>query len=145
MEELQILAIITAVVALIPATWIPLHIYRARKFDSACNVFRSAFDNELAFLVSNTEPISSLHGTTHNVLTEALNKHTHAADVFRGVLPKRKRKGFNKAWKNYLYPNGYNEAAPFPLLDYADYANCKDLETRKFAHSKITELLNYAK
>ena len=115
------------------------------RFNSACDTFLSAFTNELAFLVSDIKPNNSIHGTTHDILTKALNNHRHAVDMFMRVLPKRKRKGFNKAWESYLYPNGYNKDADFPLLDYADYAAGNDFETRKFAHSKITDLLKYAK
>ena len=121
-------------------------IYRKHKekerFDAACNVFLSAFTNELAFLVSDTKPQSSMHGTTYDILGKSLNKHRHAIDVFGRALAKRKRKGFDKAWQEYLYPSGYNEKAPHPLLDYADG---DDFEKRKLAHSKISELLKYAK
>jgi len=142
MEELPIIAIITAVVALVPATWIPLHIYRARRFDTACDVFCSAFNPELVFLVSDIKSQSSIYGTTYEMLSKALNKHKSAVDVFTRVLPKRKRKGFNKAWEGYLYPNGYNKEADFPLLGYAEG---EDFEKRKLAHDKISKLLEFAK
>jgi hypothetical protein len=105
-------------------------------------IFKEAFTNELAFLVSDTKPDSSIHGTTYDILTKALNKHRHAVNMYLLVLPNEKREGFNKAWEDYQYPNGYNKDAPFPLLDYAEGV---DFEKRKIAHSKISKLLEVAK
>ena len=137
----EIIIAITGAIALIPATWIPLHIYRARTFDAACDTFRAAFDKELAFLVSRIKPQNSVHGTTDDILNKALDHHTHAVDVFREVLPKRKRRGFDKAWNDYLYPCD-KKNNPHPLLDYAEG---DDFEKRTLAHSKLINLLSFAK
>jgi hypothetical protein len=141
-SDFQIITIFIALLALIPATWIPLHIHRAKIFNDACIIFRAAFADELAFLVSDIIPQSSIHGTTYDILTKAFNKHKAAVDDFTRALPKRKRVGFNKAWKDYLCTNSYNKEADFPLLDYAEG---DDFEKRKLAHSKITKLLEFAK
>ncbi|MGD0278255.1 MAG: hypothetical protein ABSC11_02990 [Smithella sp.] len=140
--SIDIIIAITGAIALIPATWIPLYIYRARRFDAACDTFRAAFDNELAFLISDTKPISSVHGTTYAILKKALNDHRNAVNVFRLVLPKGKRRGFDKAWDNYLYPEDHNKEND-PLLDYLEYSS-DDFETRKFAHSNLINLLSFA-
>ncbi len=111
-------------------------------FDRLYDVFHSAFATELAFLVSDIKSHSSIHGTAYDVLTKSLNKHRHAVDVFGRELNKRKRERFDETWNNYLYPNGYNKDADFPLLDYAEG---DDFEKRKLAHSKISKLLEVAK
>jgi hypothetical protein len=131
-----------ALIALIPATWIPLHIHRAKIFNDASIIFRASFDDELAFLVSDIKPDSSIHETTYDILTKALNKHRHAIDDFKQVIPRRKRHGFNKAWEEYLYPEGYNKEADFPLLDYEGGI---EKEKKDLAHSKISKLLEFAK
>lgn len=121
-------------------------IFRKQKsneqFDSICKTFRAAFTEELTFLVSDIKPQNSIHGNTYAILEKALNKHRSAVDIFARALPVIKRGSFNKAWKDYLYPNGYNKKAVFPLLDYAEG---DDFEKRKLAHIKISKLLEYAK
>ncbi|NLF41698.1 MAG: hypothetical protein GX587_03290 [Bacteroidales bacterium] len=62
--------------------------------------------------------------------------------MFLLVLPSEKRECFNKTWVNYQYPNGYNKAAPFPLLDYEGGV---EKDKKDLAHSKITKLLEFAK
>jgi hypothetical protein len=115
-------------------------IINEKSFIAEAIKFNDAFNDEIAFLVSDTKPQSSIHGTTYDILNKALNKHRHAIDVFKKILPKRKRRSLEKAWKEYLYPNGYNEKADFPLIDYE---GGDEFEKRKLAHSKISSLLKY--
>ena len=118
-----------------------LVIINEKEFIAQANKFKDAFNDEIAFLVSDTKPQSSIHGTTYDILNKALNKHRLAIDVFKKILPKRKRIGLDKAWKEYLYPNGYNKEADFPLIDYE---GGDEFVKRKLAHSKISSLLKYA-
>ncbi|MFA6414049.1 MAG: hypothetical protein WCW53_15285 [Syntrophales bacterium] len=135
-------AIIGATIAGIVSYCVAVNITRKQELYREYTIFKEAFSNELAFLVSDTKPDSSIHGTTYDVLTKALNKHRHAVNMFMLVLPSEKGEGFNKAWEDYQYPNGYNKDAPFPLIDYE---GGDDFEKRKFAHSKISKLLEVAK
>lgn len=115
-------------------------IINEKEFIAHANKFKDAFIDEIAFLVSDIQPQSSIHGTTYDILEKALNKHRLAIDVFRKILPKRRRRGLDKAWKEYLYPNGYNKEADFPLLDYE---GGDEFEKRKLAHIKISALLKF--
>jgi hypothetical protein len=116
-------------------------IINEKEFIAQANKFKDAFNDEITFLVSDTKPQSSIHGTTYDILTKALNKHRYAIDVFKKNLPKKKRRGFEEAWEEYLYPYGYNKEADFPLLDYE---GGDEIVKRKLAHSKISSLLKYA-
>lgn len=140
--DIQIIIGVISAAGVITTVLIRLRGPRSKRFHESCVAFRSAFDPELAFLVSDIKPLSSIHGTTYDILSKALNKHRHAVDIFSQELPERKRKGFAKAWEEYLYPNGYIKEADFPLLDYADG---DDFEKRRHAHKKLTFLLKYAK
>lgn len=117
-------------------------IINEKEFITQANKFKDAFKDEIAFLVSDIKPQSSIHGTTFEILNKALNKHRLAIDVFEKTLSNRKRRGFDKSWKEYLYPNGYNKEADFPLLDYE---RGDEFEKRKLAHRKMSALLKYAK
>jgi len=116
-------------------------ILNQKEFIAQANKFKDAFNDEIAFLVSDTKPQSSIHGTAYDILNKALNKHRLAIDVFKKILPNRKRRGLEKAWKEYFYPNGYNKEADFPLIDYE---GGDEFVKRKLAHSKISSLLKYA-
>lgn len=135
-------AAIGATIAGIISYFVAGNITRKQETYREYTIFKEAFTKELAFLVSDIKPQSSIHGTTHDILTKALNNHRHAVNMLMLVLPDEKKEGFNKAWEDYQYPNGYNKDAPFPLLDYAEG---DDFEKRKLAHNKITKLLETAK
>ena len=104
--------------------------------------FKGAFTSELAFLISDIKPDSSIHGTTYDILTKALNKHKAAVDALVRSLPEEKRGGFNEVWEEYLHPNNDNKDPSFAL---DSYEGGDDFEKRKLAHSNISKLLEVAK
>jgi hypothetical protein len=133
-------AVIGATIAGIISYCVAVNITRKQELYREYTIFKEAFSNELAFLVSDTKPDSSIHGTTYDVLTKVLNKHRHAVNMFMLVLPSEKGEGFNKAWEHYQYPDRKTDAGPL-----IDYAGGDDFEKRKLAHSKISKLLEVAR
>ena len=70
---------------------------RIQSFYVAAVKLRLAFNDELAVLRHPEQKVVY----THRPLEIAFEKHHLAVIEFRYVLPKRKRKCFDKAWQNY--------------------------------------------
>ncbi len=114
-------------------------IHKIALLSGAAIKFKEAFLEEIAFLKSGPEPTSSIYGTAYDILSKALEKHRIAYEAFRIELPETKRTAFDKAWKEYLYPELDEESSPGPLTDYLSEGD--EQERRKLAYGKISALL----
>jgi hypothetical protein len=110
-----------------------------QEFIRAATKFREAFIFEIDFLKHGKSPISSLRGTVFDVLTKAYKTHRIAYETFRIDIPEVKRRDFDKAWEEYLYP--ICDKGKDPLDDYISEGD--EPEKRKLAHDKISNLLKY--
>lgn len=97
MSNFQMIVAFTAAIALIPATWIPLYIFRATKFNSAASEFKKAF-----FPIKQT--LINANSSLQETITAEFPKHEAAMLIFADFLKTTDRKRYdriNKKWGEY--------------------------------------------
>ena len=144
MSYFEIIIAVIAVVALIPATWIPLHIFRAGKFNNAAEKFKEAFTEEVRF-INRDYAVDRAGRDIPEILAAAADKHEKAFVVFKdGFLSKFQRTEIEKAWKTYTGDDKL--MGKYTFRQYATHNKFKDAENiRRLALERIEEILKFAK
>jgi len=93
MTRFETISAITMAIAIIPATWVPLHIFRTNQVSAAALEFSSAFQIVIQELKA------GLSATL--VLAEEYPKHEHAMRKFVPHLSRSTRRNFSAAWQSY--------------------------------------------
>jgi len=75
-------------------------------------------------------------------------RHLNAYEIFKGHLSARERRGIEKAWDEYCYPDGTpedpNERRDFMFNDYMGIEESQGVnEAKKIALEKINNLQQY--
>ena len=95
MSDFEMIIAFATAIALIPATWIPLHISRTTRFNKAADTFRAAFD--IAIHALETKPFCD-----RDILNDNFRSHEKAMIKFRdNNLKGKKLESFNADWKQY--------------------------------------------
>ena len=115
------------------------------RLTKASGEFRQAFADEVHFL-KHGPSANPLTETAHYVLKSALDRHRRAYGEFGDRLWRIQRNSFDRAWQDYLYPEGNHRQHRNPLVDYINDANeAEEIKIRKLALEKIRALLQFAK
>lgn len=146
MTDFQIIAAFTAAVALIPATWVPLYIFRTSRFNAAADTFRAAFDVVVHAL--ETVPFCD-----RSILNDNFRIHEKAMIKFRDNLKGNRLNSFNTDWKQYEQYCLSRVDVPllcFIAIEVSDTSGANDsaeidLKHRQKALEHIRKLLLYAK
>jgi hypothetical protein len=93
MTEYETIAAVTAVVALIPATWIALRIARSNRFNPAATEFVAAFSVAIRALKDG-------ESDTY-IIQEQLSIHERAMDKFILNLSGGSKSRFRETWQRY--------------------------------------------
>lgn len=142
MNGFEIVIAVIAVIALIPATWIPLHIFRVGNFNKAAYKFKEAFIEEIKF-IDRTFAVDRAGRDIPEILADAFDKHEHALIAFKSALGKRKRDNIEKAWKKYTGEEIVT--GKYTFRQYTTYGKFKEAENiRKLSLSRIGNLLKFA-
>lgn len=143
MSEFQIIIAIIAAIALIPATWIPLHIFRIGRFNRAAEKFKETFVEEIRF-INRDYTLDRARRDIPEVLAAAADRHETAFIIFKdGFLCKNQRTEIEKAWKAYTGDDKL--MGKYTFRQYATYGNFKDAENiRKCVLDRINALLKFA-
>jgi hypothetical protein len=140
-----ILGLLTVAVGAFIAYLLYLSRDRRDRFAKECALFRDAFADEISFLEHGpaANPITE---TAHYVLKCALDKHRRACARFKNQLWRYKRSGFERAWREYLYPSGDDKSGHEPFVDYINDSDLDgEFAIRQIALRKLYALLQFAK
>ena len=117
---------------------------KRQEFYKAAAAFRAAFSDEYRTLkaVARLGDIDDDFVVT--TLSDAVAKHEKVCVLFRPYLSGKKTRDFDKAWKDYLVPEGGEIAEiPSPFIDY--YRETNHESCIILAMEKIESLMEFAK
>ena len=118
------------------------HKRRIENFNKMATNFCDAFSAEISFLGSSIEEVDLIRVNAYEVLTSAIPKHEGAISVYKTILTERECVRLEKAWQDYLYPDGDPDSSPCPLVDYiSDCQKRLEIEARHLALQKIRNIL----
>lgn len=126
---------------------IVLHVNKKNAFRKYAMEFRNAFNQELTILES--KGIEDIN--VRELLLEAFDKHSEAVTEFREHISILKKRGFNKAWRQYYYGQPFDPDAwgfkgkDSVLLQYLPINDKETGFTKNLAIKNIRRLLKYAK
>ena len=119
---------------------------RRQSFNEAAGKFHASFVEAQRLLQENkTFDITVPGGTRVKTILEGyIVEHERAMLIFRPYVPKRKLRGFDKAWRTYYsQKNKYAEClSEYDFVD--DYDGNDKGEKRKMALDRIDQLLKFA-
>ncbi len=115
-----------------------------QEFYKAATSFRTAFIDEIHSLeneLNNNKELAPFFAST--LLTEAYPKQNKAYITFREYLNKETKFRFDKAWKEYLMPEGgVFKDSPSPFIDYG--CEYDERISTKLALTQINKVLKFA-
>ena len=112
-------------------------------FNKAADVFRNAF-NETLLLLNPQSFIDKQGEDTYSKLRKTIVQQEKAALEFSQILSKRKRKAFDRVWKEYCYDD--NNQNTKSLVKYASHGSAiKNQKARTVAFDRINKLMEFAK
>ena len=112
-------------------------------FNKAAETFRDAF-NETLLLLNPQSFIDKQGEDTYAILQKNIIKQEKVALEFSQILSKRKRKAFDRAWKEYCYDDN-NQNTIF-LEKYTSHGSIiKNQKARTVAFDRINKLMEFAK
>jgi hypothetical protein len=117
---------------------------KRQEFYKAAAAFRAAFADEYRTLKAVVRPEEVEDTFVQNTLVNAQAKHENAFVLFRPYLSKKKKQEFDRAWKDYLIPEGGEVAElPSPFIDY--YSESRHEVCIGLALEKLDKLMEFAK
>ena len=117
---------------------------KRQEFYKAAAAFRAAFSDEYIALKAVVRPEDVDDDFVMNILSKAKSKHEKACVLFRPYLSEKKIQEFEKAWNDYLVPDGGEIAElPSPFIDY--YNESQHEVCIKLALEKLDKLMEFAK
>jgi len=137
--------IVVGLILALVAYWLGLRKDRHGRFAKECATFRGAFADEIN-LLEHGPTANPITETAHYILKSALDSHRRAYEKFKDRLWRSKRGDFERAWQDYLYPEGNHQDHHDPLVDYINDSDVNgELAIRKLALEKLHVLLSFAK
>jgi hypothetical protein len=124
--------------------WTVNHAVNQQEFYKAAAAFRAAFTDEYRALKTIVRPEDVENTFVQSTLANAAAKHENACILFRPYLSDKKKQEFDRAWKNYLIPEGGDLAElPSPFIDY--YSESRDDAHIRLALDRLDKLMEFAK
>lgn len=106
--------------------------------------FRMAFAEEYRALKAVVRPEGMEDTFVQDTLANAMAKHENACVLFRPYLSDKKKHEFDRAWKDYLVPEGGEVAElPSPFINY--YSESRHEVCIGLALEKLDKLMEFAK
>jgi hypothetical protein len=141
----QIITACIAILAIVSGTWIPLHIARRNRFNTAADAFRSAFDETI-------HALETIPFCDRDIINKTFRRHEAAMIKFRSDLRGRELASFNKDWKGYEEYCLSRVDVPMPFLlgvevsdiNGPDDSKAIDARHRNCGLIHIKRLLSYA-
>lgn len=140
----QIITACIAILAIVSGTWIPLHIARRNRFNTAADAFHSAFDETI-------HALETIPFCDRDIINKTFRGHEAAMIKFRAHLHGRRLSSFNKDWKEFEEHCWGRVDVPLPFLlgvevsDINGPDDSKEIDTRhrQCALEHIKRILSY--
>ena len=124
--------------------WTVSDTVKQQEFFKAAAGFRAAFAEEYRTLKGVVRPEDVEDTFVQTTLANVLALHEKACVLFRPYLSHKKKEQFDRAWKDYLCPEGGDLAElPSPFIDY--YRESRHDLSIQLALEKLDGLMEFAK
>jgi hypothetical protein len=141
--------VFAALLTTLGAIAIAWQVQKRNAFRDASRAFREAFNNVVSFLDHSR---NQKNGELHAVLIADFEEQKIAVAKFRDALPKRRIKGFDRAWTIYWKldtdPLGGEEfekiETPEPFFAYDSFSPEDEEEAKEVIRTRLKKLFSYA-